>query len=197
MRKILGTLVIIFGLIFLYKVNVDSQLSVAKMQNSLNLEFVNECVKTEIGNRTPTAYNLTGALNVCAKGLLSNGITGDIFVIRHSDKKLFWDNSTDCKPGNESKSFMNLDGVCSLFKDPSTCTLAVDVMINNEPRGFTKWLFDDSEEYINYKYLYTEVENEKYIISQGTQADELESNFIPFYIACGIWGFILVLLFNI
>lgn len=197
MRKIIGSILIIIGLIFLYKVNINSQISVAKMQNNLNLEFVNDCVKNYTGNNKLTTVGLTNALNLCAKGLLSNGITGDIFVVRHSDRKLFWDNSTDCKPDSESKTYMTSKGVCSLFKDTNSCIVAMDVMINNEPRGYTSWLFDDSTEYINYKYLYTEINNDKYIIGQGTQSDELESNFIPFYIASGIWGFLLILFLNI
>lgn len=197
MRNIIGSILIIIGLIFLYKVNINSQISVAKMQNNLNLEFVNDCVKNYTGNNKLTTVGLTNALNLCAKGLLSNGITGDIFVVRHSDRKLFWDNSTDCKPDSESKTYMTSKGVCSLFKDTNSCIVAMDVMINNEPRGYTSWLFDDSTEYINYKYLYTEINNDKYIIGQGTQSDELESNFIPFYIASGIWGFLLILFLNI
>lgn len=196
MKKLIGSLLIIFGLIFLYKANISSQTSVAKMQNNLNLEFVNDCIKTYMDDNKTTT-KLTEALNMCAKGLLSNGITGDIFVIRHSDRKLFWDNSTDCKPDSETKMYMVDKGVCSLFKDPDTCSKAMDIMINNEPRGYTTWLFDDSVEYINYKYLYTEINNDKYILGQGTQSDELESNFTPFYIASGLWAFILILFINV
>lgn len=198
MKKILGSIFIIVGLIFLYNINLNTQINIAKMQNNLNLEFVNDCVKTLMSEeREQTSYNLTKALNVCAKGLLSNGITGDIFVIRQSDRKLFWDNSTDCKPGDETQTYMVPNGVCSLFKDPMTCKLATGLMITNEPRGYTTWMFDDAEEYVSYKYLYDKIENEKYIIGQGTQSDELESNFIPFYIASSIWGFLLILFFNI
>jgi hypothetical protein len=197
MKKILGSMLIIVGLIFLYKININSQISVAKMQNNLNLEFVNDCVKHYIGDKKPTSNDLINGLNLCAKGLLSNGITGDIFVIRQSDRKLFWDNSTDCKPDSESKMYMTSKGVCSLFKNEDTCIIAVDMMVTNEPRGYTTWMFDDSLEYINYKYLYTEINGDKYIIGQGTQSDELESNFIPFYIASGIWGFMLILFINV
>lgn len=199
MRKIIGSLVILVGLAALYFINLHSQQSVAKMQNSLNLEFVNQCVKQNFSNlnREVTSVDLTIALNVCAKGLLSNGITGDIFVIRVSDKKLFWDNSTDCKPGDEGRAYMTLGGVCSLFNNSGTCIEAVETMINNEPRGYSTWLFDDAEEYINYRYLYTKISNDKYIIGQGTQSDELESKFYPLYIATGVWSFILVLIFNV
>lgn len=199
MRKIIGSIVVILGMFVLYYVNINSQQSVAKMQNSLNLEFVNDCVKNEFNKlgKEPTSYNLTETLNICAKGLLSGGITGDIFVIRANDKKLFWDNSTDCKPGNELKAYMTSDGVCSLFKESESCTIAIDLMINNEPRGFTTWMFDDAREYVNYKYLYTTVEGNKYIIGQGTQSDELENNFFPVYVVAGIWGFILILTFNV
>lgn len=199
MRKVVGSILVIIGLIFIYNVNINSQRSIAKMQNSLNLEFVNECVKNNFDslNKEPTSYDLTVALNICAKGLLSGGITGDIFVLRVSDKKLFWDNSTDCKPGSEDKAYMVLDGVCALFKDSNSCVNTVDLMINNEPKGYTTWMFDDAEEYINYKYLYKKIDNEKYIIGQGTQSDELESKFLPVYIVTGLWAFFLILVFNI
>ena len=136
MKKIIGSILIIIGLIFLYKVNINSQISVAKMQNNLNLEFVNDCVKNYTGNDKLTTAGLTNALNLCAKGILSNGITGDIFVVRHSDRKLFWDNSTDCKPDNESKTYMTSKGVCSLFKDTNSCITNLEVI----PHGYSMML---------------------------------------------------------
>lgn len=198
MKKILGSLLVLFGLIVLYNANLHTQRSITKMQNNLNLEFVNECVKADLDNKTiiPSSYELTEALNVCAKGLLSLGITGDIFVIRVADKKLFWDNSTDCRPGDESKLYMTENGVCSLFRDQSTCLRSVDIMLSNEMSGYTTWSFDDSLEYINYRYLYKPIDNESYIIGQGTQSDELEKHFYPTYIAVVVWSIFIMLLLN-
>jgi hypothetical protein len=202
MKKVLGSFLVIIALItvwFTVQYNLEA---VARMQNNLNLKYVEQHIVEDftVQGKVRTDVSkeeLTDSLNKYAKGLLSIGITGDIFVIRVSDKKLFWENSTDCIPGNELKLYMIKDGVCKLFKDQDSCQRAVNIMITNEPIGSVTWLFDDSPEFVNYKYIPFEVEGDKYIIGQGTQTDEIEKYFLPSYIVSALWSIVLIIFFNL
>jgi hypothetical protein len=175
----LAILILAFSLYFSINMSIENQ---ARLQNNFNLNSVVSCVENEFLTHEKTSENLTSALNSCAKGQRSLGITGDIFVIRKSDKKLFWDSSQDCKPESELKLFMTADGICSLFKEPETCITATNYMLNNPPKGDLTWKFDDSIEYVDYRYFPDEIQGEEYIIGQGAQSDEVNSPFMLSYI---------------
>jgi hypothetical protein len=195
MKKTIYSFVILAFTITLYfsmSMSIENQ---ARIQNNFNLDSIISCTETSLLEHGRTSENLTKALNACAKGVRSIGITGDVFIIRKSDKKLFWDASQDCIPESESKLFMVEDGICSLFKHPETCLAGTEYMLNNPPKGDLTWEFDDSMEYIDYKYLPNKVQGEEYIIGQGTQNDEINNTFIITYIILAA-GTILLLVIN-
>ena len=141
---------------------------IARFQNNLNLYNVTQCL--DLNNNLP----LTTAINLCALNLRSVGITGDIFVIRKSDKLIFWDESKDAHISDPSKIFMTENGMCTLFIKPKTCLEAIEKM-TSIPHGEVTWQFDDSIEWVNY-ITYTKNQTE-YIIGQGAQFDEIDANF--------------------
>lgn len=196
MKKAISSLAIIIFAGFLYfsiSTSVENQ---ARVQNNFNLDSVITCVEEEFKHHDRTSVNLTQGLNSCAKGQRSLGITGDIFVIRKSDKKLFWDSSQDCKPESELKLFMTEDGICTLFKKPETCVAATNYMLNNPPKGNLIWEFDDSPGFIDYRYLPNKVRGEEYIIGQGAQKDEANSLFLITYIILVVGSIILLAISN-
>jgi hypothetical protein len=194
MKKVITSLLIVVSAIVMYLSISKGVEDMARQQNNFNLDSIVYCVENELVNRVKTPNLLTSALNSCAKGQRSMGITGDVFVIRKSDKKLFWDASQDCKPESELKLFMTEKGICSLFKQPESCLKATAYMLNNPPKGTLSWYFDDSEEYIDYKYLNIKVQNEEYIIGQGSQKDEASQMFNMSYIVLIISTFILLVM---
>ncbi len=168
----------------------------ARQQNTFNLDSINHCVHNEMQHHENTSATLTRSLNSCAKNIRSTGITGDVFVIRYSDKKLFWDASVDCKPDEETKMFMTEDGICSLFKKPETCVKATEFMLTNPPKGTLTWEFDDSIEYVDYMYLDIDIKGETYIIGQGSQRDEAHKLFNGLFAMIFITGLVLVGVLN-
>lgn len=194
-KAILSIIIIILtGLsYFSITTSVENQ---ARKQNNFNLDSVTTCIEAEFKHHERNTQNLIKVLNSCAKGQRSVGITGDIFVIRKTDRKLFWDSSQDCKPDNELKLYMTEDGVCALFKNPQSCVDATEYMVNNPPKGNLTWVFDDSTEYVDYRYLSKDVNGSTYIIGQGAQKDEANSVFLITYIILGIGSVILLAVSN-
>ena len=194
MKKIVYIIIIIIFIFSIFYVLEDSVENLARKQNNLNLISVSSCVEKELKIYGRTSKNLTSAMNLCAKDVRSLGITGDEFVIRVSDKKLFWDASVDCKPEEETKTYMTKDGVCSLFKNPQSCIDATNFMIANPPKGKLSWLFDDSTEYLNYMYLKEKINGQEYIIGQGTQKDEANIMFRIVYFLIALFGVALLIM---
>ncbi len=185
MNKIIYGFVTIFVMIGFYFSMQQSIEAQARKQNVFNLEAVVACTST-VMDKNITVGTFISALNACAKNQRSLGITGDIFVIRKSDKKLFWDASVDCKPDDVSKLFMTAEGVCSLFRKPETCIKAVDEMVNHSYSNEINWDFDNSNEWVNYAYFPKKIEGDEFIIGQGTQQDEANTDFnLPFIIILG------------
>lgn len=172
MKSIILSIIILASSVILYVIFISNIETQARKQNQLNLTSVKHC----ISQYNPKMDLLSENLSMCAEKQRSLGVTGDMFVIRASDKKLFWDSSVDCRPENGLKLFMNKEGVCPLFRDPISCTVAVDQMLNKTKQNIT-WKFDNDIEWVNYIYLETDLET--YILAQGTQKDEALESFYP------------------
>jgi len=172
-KTILILLSILFAVIY-FITNEKTQQKLAERQNKLNLNTIYVCLDKTL--KVKTEKKLWDALDVCAR-TRSLGVTGDVFVVRKEDKKLFWDTSADVQ-NSSNKSHLTKDEICSLFKNPESCLDGVEKMINEPPRGSLKWWFDNSTEYLNYVYLDDAVDGNHYIIVQGTQGDEIGSVFI-------------------
>ena len=204
-KTILSFLVIILAFL-LHLTLVDTGKKQARIQNNFNLNSVITCITDTIHPTDPrnksnhknsqtsqASQALTTALNKCAKNQRSMGISGDIFVIRKNDKKLFWSSSEDCMPDNKAKLFMTEEGACALFKKPDTCIMGVNIMVENPPEGAFTWQFNDSIEYVNYRYLPIKIGGYEYIIGQGTQKDEVQHAFLLTYLVL-ISGSIVIIL---
>jgi len=156
----------------------------ARFQNNLNLHAVKSCLDSS------RVEPFNKAISICATNIRSIGITGDIFVIKKDDKLIFWDESLDAKTTDYTKTFMTPDGMCTLFLKPETCIDAIEKMIK-VPSGEVTWQFDDDIEWINYiTYTHDEVD---YIIGQGSQFDEIDSNFKLVEIMLISFTFILII----
>jgi len=194
MRKTILNILLIIFTISLYLGIIDIGENMARTQNSLNLQSVNSCVILELKSHKKTEKELFNILDKCAQNQRSLGITGDIFVIKQNNKQLFWDSSKAFKIDSDNPSFMTEDSVCGLFSDINSCIKAVDIMVNKEPIGTLEWKFDNSTEYIDYKYLEDTtgeksemliINDSKFIVGQGAQQDEIEKNFFLIFIILG------------
>lgn len=192
MKQVIYSLVtIILALLIYLSINISIE-NTAREQNNFNLDSVEYCVNEYMKDSSYSTDNFTKSLNECARAQRSMGITGDIFVIRKDDKKLFWNSSEDCKPNSNKKLYMTKEGGCSLFKDPDSCVKSTDYMVTHEPKGILEWNFDGSEEFIDYRYI--TIENKKYIIAQGAQSDEANSKFVSTYVALAFGTIVMILL---
>jgi hypothetical protein len=191
-RKFIAVLFTIISTVVLYLTVSNSVENQARFQNNLNLNNTVYCTDMYLKETGYSTENFTRALNTCAKNIRSLGVTSDQFVIRQEDKKLFWDSSVDCKPKSNLKLYMTKEGVCSLFRKPNTCIKATRIMIENPPKGDLTWVFDDSPEYLDYLYFPRKIDNKTYIIGQGSQQDEANSQFIRVYIVLLISALLIV-----
>lgn len=196
MKKIIASLIILlFSFILYYSISIAT-INQARSQNNFNLNSIMFCLNSELEDSDHTKIDLTHALNTCAKGVRSLGVTGDSFVIRESDRKLFWDASLDCRPEKSSKLFMTEEGICSLFRDKESCLVGTKYMIDNKPKGFIQWTFDNSTELLDYRYIDKTIDNEKYILVQGSQTDEINNYFLLSYLLILINCVVLLILIN-
>lgn len=193
MKKILLVIVIpIVGYIVHQSINTNLE-NLARAQNNFNLEAVKTCIAFQLNEHNNTKEDFRTALDICAKNIRSVGITGNMFVIRRSDKKLFWDSLVSEKECN--KRNMTKDSFCSTFSEPETCVESVNEMVRHLKDGKTTWQYDDSIEFIDYKYIKQEIGGKQYLIGQGAQKDELFSFFNTTHISV-VSGVILVLLIS-
>jgi len=178
MKKFLILIFVLCTFISVYYLNNKNIEYIARKQNSFNIDSTLLCLSYHIDKKSSTK-DLTNALNICAAGQRSLGITGDIFVIQKDNKLLFWDGSTDVRAFEKTKDlYLTPTGVCAMFKDPKTCIKGMNTMLNTSSFGqIKKWDFDDSTEWINFKYLPYKIEGKQYIINQGTQKDEATEPF--------------------
>ena len=206
-KKALVSLIAILISIGIYISLIWSGESISRAQNNFNLEVISNCVVERLDEYDYTSNELSKSFDTCAKNMRSLGITGDVFVIRKSDKKLFWDSSVDCRPESGEKLFMTSKGICSLFSEPGTCLASMQTMLDNPPEGSLIWEFDNDIEYIDYRYLEKIdkisgknipiiIDNSQYIIGQGTQKDEVQSYFILTYIILVLGTIIITFIIN-
>ena len=206
-KKMLLSLFAIITSILIYESIISSGESISRKQNNFNLEAISTCVMHVTKTHGMTSEQLNKSFDICSKSTRSLGITGDVFVMRKEDKKLFWDSSIDCRPESGEKLYMTRDGVCGLFSDVDSCVEAVDIMIDNPPEGSITWKFDDDIEYIDYRYIQDRnaitgitqplfIDGSEYIVAQGTQKDEIQGFFKLTYILLIVGNIILILIIN-
>jgi len=171
MKKISGIIILVALCYVTISTLQYSVKNTAVSQNELNIHNIKVCIEGIPGS-LEDERNFINALDVCAKGSRSMGITGDVFVIRHFDKMLIWDSSTDCKLNNIDALFMTSESVCKLFKKPETCINAVNEFLSaqTDKTGNTEWLFDESVEYVSFKQF--KIKDNIYTLGQGAQHDE-------------------------
>ncbi len=170
----------------------------ARSQNRFNIESVSHCVSSEFINHGSLKHeeNLINILDSCATKQRSTGVTGDIFVIRSIDFNILWDSSIDCRVDN-IKMFLTEDGICSLFQNPQSCIDAARKMKNRTHFNTLTWQFDDSIEWISYKYFNFKIDGIEYIIAQGSQRDEAIENFRVSFIALYMLSIIYIITISI
>jgi len=150
--------------------------NIATSQNTLNLNTVVKCINSRTTENTILTENeFADSMEFCARNIRSIGKTGDMFAIRQSDAKIVWDASADCSVVNKDSAYLSKNGICKLFSDPVSCEIASLTMVTEPPSGAVEWLFDDSDEIVNYVYYRDTINNNKYIIASGTQTDEVSS----------------------
>ncbi len=204
MKKVIVTASIMLSFVLMFYVFTTNNETSARFQNNLNLKFINTCVTTLGESKSSNEFNLSTeeglirSVNVCAKNLLSGGITGDVFLLRKDDMKFLWDNSTDCKPNSSEPMFLTKTSICKLFAQPETCERVVAKMKRNKTnKGESTWYFDNSKELLSCTIINEDIEDYAYVIAQGSQTDEITTKFNGFFltsILCGMFVILLVTL---
>jgi len=188
---------------FIYKVSVDMTIN---KEAKLSLEHIRQCIQHSTGSKKPT----TNILNRCLSNSLVGGSTGDVFVVSIRDKKVVWDNSLDCKTGDNST--LTLNGICNKAYDANSCVELGNMIAKGYSNSFV-WYFNDNPEYGSWIILPNETLNfngtpransestDQLAIVQGVQYVEFTEYlkyikwFVNTYI--GIYLFLLVIISSI
>ena len=202
-RKLNAFLGILFVVLSAITVNTSWQYYVEGMvrQDARHtLEKVRSCVDDY------PADNIVDKLAFCAKGVTTTP-TGDMFAYNLKTKAFVFDPSMDCHV--EGGKTMTVGSICTIFNDPSSCAAALTLLnsgIDSYAALNAEWLFDESEEYLEW-IVYPNKDvgingiarlgvqvPEQIIIAIGIQKDELYEMFKPFDIILKSVFFLAILL---
>ena len=160
----------IFSILLLHREVQDSY----RKQARYNLEQIKYCYTSIVEN-----YGVKKASQICtAKS--KTGFTGDVYVLDADTKEFVYENSNDTS--KDSLTFTK-DSVGVYFNDwESGDRVIKTILLGKDSEEDTKafYLFDNSIEWLEWKYLPDDVKNDndlKLIAVQGVQSDEAYANF--------------------
>jgi len=134
---------------FIYKTAVDMTIN---KEAKLSLEHTRQCIRYNTNGKKPTA----DTFNLCLSNSLVGGNTGDMFVVSVHDKKVVWDNSLDCKIGNNPT--LTLNGICNKAHNADSCIELGNNIAKGYPSSFV-WYFNNNPEYDSWIILPNETLN--------------------------------------
>lgn len=188
--KILVASILILSALFLDAFLMTVVENSKRQQARFNLDQVKYCYASLV-----ETFGVSKSLSICiAKSKTS--FTGDAYALDADTLEFISETSSDVP---RTQLFFNKESVGKYFADWESGSLALRLMLMGKDsiEGInTKYLFDDDWEWLEWKYLPDEVNDGglRIVVVQGTQKDEVYSEFYAYRIINGLVTFIIVLL---